>query len=126
MPIYYRVKGCMLVAYKAQPCTLSRQNTRVKEERGCCFRSCHTLASLQPRMGISYGGTKEVPLMATDLDFSDPNSCDLKSDTTWETLYRFLTRRVRVWIQSSHVSLWYGQEEDIVADIVQETVVRTF
>ena len=64
--------------------------------------------------------------MAMSLDSSDSDRCSLKSNTTWDTLYHFLGTRVRYWVRSSHVSFWRGQEEDIVADIVQEAVTSTF
>ena len=38
----------------------------------------------------------------------------------------FLRPEVRYWVCSSHVPLWQGQEEDIIAEIVQEAVIHTF
>jgi len=64
--------------------------------------------------------------MAMSLDSSESARCSLKSTTAWNTLYRFLGIRVSYWVRSSHVSLWCGQEEDIVADIVQEAIMSTF
>ncbi len=64
--------------------------------------------------------------MSVSLDSCDSAGCDLRSTMTWDGLYRFLGTRVRYWVRSSHVSLWDGQEEDIVADIVQEAIMSTF
>lgn len=64
--------------------------------------------------------------MSISLDSCDSGGCDLRSTMTWDILYRFLETRISYWVRSSHVSLWYGQEEDIVADIVQEAVTSTF
>lgn len=50
----------------------------------------------------------------------------ITSNTIWEMLYRSLETQVRDWVQFSNVSLWRGQEEDIVEDIIQESVSRTF
>ena len=60
------------------------------------------------------------------LDRSDFSRYDLKSNTIWETLYDFLNTRVNYWGHTSDVFAWCGQEEDIVADIVQEAIMRTF
>lgn len=64
--------------------------------------------------------------MATNVDSSDSDECSLKNNTTWDTLYRFLGTRVRFWVHSSHIPLWQGQEEEIVADILQEAIASTF
>jgi hypothetical protein len=64
--------------------------------------------------------------MSISLDSCDSGECDLRSTMTWDELYRFLGTRVSYWVRSSHVSLWNGQEEDIIADIVQEATVSTF
>ncbi len=64
--------------------------------------------------------------MSISLAFCDPGGCDLRSKMIWDTLSRFLETRVSYWVRSSHVSLWDGQEEDIIADIVQEAVASTF
>ena len=48
------------------------------------------------------------------------------NNTTWDILYHFLLTRVRYWVLSSHISVWRGQEEEIMADIVQEAISCTF
>src|SRR2546421_6347490 len=68
----------------------------------------------------------EVPSMAKSLNTSVLDRCNLRSDTTWDALYPLLVAQVRYWVCSSHVSLWRGQEEDIIADIVQEAITRAF
>src|SRR2546421_11815261 len=64
--------------------------------------------------------------MTTNVGSSDSEKCSLKNNTTWDTLYRFLGTRVRFWVHSSHIPLWHGQEEEIIADIVQEAIASTF
>jgi hypothetical protein len=64
--------------------------------------------------------------MAMSLNSYDQANCGLSSNVSWAKLYDFLGAQVRYWVCSSHVSLWQGQEEDIIADIVQEAVIRTF
>lgn len=64
--------------------------------------------------------------MSKSLNSFPLERCDLRSDTIWDALYHLLVARVRYWVCSSHVSLWRGQEEDIIADIVQEALMRTF
>src|SRR5438094_9623448 len=68
----------------------------------------------------------EVPFMAKSLNTSVLDKCNLRSDATWNALYPLLVAQVRYWVCSSRVSLWRGQEEDIVADIVQEAITSTF
>src|SRR5947209_7422270 len=41
-----------------------------------------------------------------------------------EKLYKFLLPIVSRWVYFSYLSLWRGQEYDIIQDIIQETVVR--
>lgn len=64
--------------------------------------------------------------MAMIVCSSKSNECSLKNNTTWDELYRFLGPRVKLWVHSSHPSLWHGQEEEIIADIVQEAIASTF
>src|SRR2546430_13123135 len=45
-------------------------------------------------------------------------------DALWINLYSFLQPFVKRLVYSSGISSWRGQEEDIVEDIVQETIVR--
>src|SRR5947209_2476855 len=49
---------------------------------------------------------------------------DLNCEATWNELYTFLRVFARYLVYSFRVSLWYGQEEDMIEDIVQETVLR--
>jgi DNA-directed RNA polymerase specialized sigma24 family protein len=46
---------------------------------------------------------------------------DLSSDITFRKLYPSLELLAKYFVYTLHVSSWQGQEEDIVADIVQET-----
>src|SRR5437667_12472787 len=46
------------------------------------------------------------------------------SDALWINLYSFLRPFVKHLVYSSGISSWRGQEEDLVEDIVQETIVR--
>lgn len=55
---------------------------------------------------------------------SDAELFDLNSDSTWKKLYPLLESLARYFVYSSHVSSWQGQENDIVEDVVQETVRR--
>jgi len=42
------------------------------------------------------------------------------------SLYIVLRKQVKSWIYSSNISSWRGQEDDLVEDIVQEAITRTF
>lgn len=46
--------------------------------------------------------------------------------SSWDKLYRILWMVVQGWVYAAHLSSWLGQEEDIIAEIVQEAVSRTF
>src|SRR5438552_543640 len=46
---------------------------------------------------------------------------DLSSDITFRKLYPSLESLAKYFVYTLHVSSWKGQEDDIVADIVQET-----
>lgn len=63
--------------------------------------------------------------MSMNLTSSDMDICHLDSDATWTELYCFLRIRVRYWVCSSHLSVWRGQEEEVIADIVQESITQT-
>ena len=69
---------------------------------------------------------QEAPITITNTDSSDSDSYGLKSDATWDILYHSIGSLVRIWVRSSHIPLWHGQEEDVTEDIVQETMLRTF
>lgn len=49
---------------------------------------------------------------------------DLRSNAFWLNLYSFLRLYVRRLVYTSGIATWRGQEDDIVEDIVQETIVR--
>ena len=46
--------------------------------------------------------------------------------SSWDKLYRMLWLVVQGWVYAAHLSSWLGQEEDIIAEIVQEAICRTF
>ena len=52
------------------------------------------------------------------------DSLDLNSEATWSNLYASLRTLARYLVYSFSVPSWRGQEEDIIEDIVQETVRR--
>jgi DNA-directed RNA polymerase specialized sigma24 family protein len=62
--------------------------------------------------------------MALHHDSSDSHRCESNNDTTWIDLYSFLRPYVKRLVYSSGISSWRGQEEDLVEDIVQETITR--
>lgn len=62
--------------------------------------------------------------MTLQPNFSDPQRSELSSDALWINLYSFLRPFVKRLVYSSGISSWRGQEEDLVEDIVQETIVR--
>jgi DNA-directed RNA polymerase specialized sigma24 family protein len=44
----------------------------------------------------------------------------------WSQLYSTLRPTISGWVYHSGVSSWRGQENDLIEDILQETIVRTF
>jgi len=48
------------------------------------------------------------------------------ADSHWEKLYSLLYSRVTFWVRSSHVNTWRKQQDEIVEEIVQEAITRTF
>jgi DNA-directed RNA polymerase specialized sigma24 family protein len=48
--------------------------------------------------------------------------CDLYADATWQDLYAALQPLATRIVYAFHVPAWRGQENDIAADIVQETI----
>jgi DNA-directed RNA polymerase specialized sigma24 family protein len=48
------------------------------------------------------------------------------NDQLWNQLYSALRPTISSWVYHSGVSSWRGQESDLVEDILQETIVRTF
>lgn len=49
---------------------------------------------------------------------------DLNCEASWNELYISLRVLARYLVYSFRVSLWHGQEEDMIEDIVQETALR--
>jgi DNA-directed RNA polymerase specialized sigma24 family protein len=62
--------------------------------------------------------------MRTNSGVSYTDTLDVNEDNTWGTVYPRLRPFVRYLVNSFKVPSWYGQEEDIVEDIVQETTRR--
>jgi len=57
-----------------------------------------------------------------------PTSVSLKFDqgsNSWERQYAVLRRLVGKWVYSAHLPLWAGEEEEVISDIVQESLCRT-
>jgi hypothetical protein len=52
--------------------------------------------------------------------------CDLSNSDSWDDLYCLLCSQVKVWVYSAHMPSWLGQEKDIIDEIVQEAICRTF
>ena len=48
--------------------------------------------------------------------------CDLYADATWQSLYATLQPLAKRMVYAFRVPAWRGQENDIAADIVQETI----
>lgn len=48
------------------------------------------------------------------------------SNFSWEALYKLLWHLVKVWVYSARISSWRGQEEEIIEDIVHETIARVY
>ena len=48
----------------------------------------------------------------------------VSSDINWHTLYRQLTVIVTQWVRSTSLPTWKAQREDIIDEIVQETIMR--
>ncbi len=59
--------------------------------------------------------------MVTKTPALDTSTIDLNSDLTWRKLYPSLESLAKYFVYTLHVPSWRGQEDDVVADIVQET-----
>lgn len=59
--------------------------------------------------------------LATSPLVSEVDEFDLNSDSTWKKLYPLLQSFARYFVYSSNIPCWWGQENDIIEDIVQET-----
>ena len=62
--------------------------------------------------------------MATSSNISTAHELDLMNEETWKVLYPLLQSLAQYMVYTLRVSSWRGQEDDIVQDIVQETVRR--
>ena len=60
---------------------------------------------------------KLVPLISLPLE------CGF--EVNWQVLYCLLSSHITRWVRSAHVALWKDQRDDIIAEIMQEAVVRT-
>src|SRR5437870_997787 len=67
---------------------------------------------------------KKEPTMFTNSVPSCSDSLDLDSEVIWGDLYSALRPLSRYLVYSFHVPSWRGQEEDVIEDIVQETLRR--
>ena len=48
----------------------------------------------------------------------------VSSDINWHTLYRQLTITVTRWVRSANLPTWKAQQEEIIDEIVQETMMK--
>ena len=48
------------------------------------------------------------------------------NEEVWEHLYQLLHTRVATWVFSSHLPLWGKQRKEIIEDIVQDALLKTF
>lgn len=62
--------------------------------------------------------------MSTVLDLPLSSTFDLSSDAAWIDCINLLRSYAKHFVYSANVTCWRGQEEDLVEDIVQETVRR--
>jgi DNA-directed RNA polymerase specialized sigma24 family protein len=56
-----------------------------------------------------------------EMETSQP---DIRDEKTWEELYSSLRPSVKKLIHTRPLDSWYGQEDDLVEDVVQETMYR--
>lgn len=64
--------------------------------------------------------------MTTVLNNNVPFTDDWRDEQTWVNLINLLRVRTRRLVYSARVVSWRGQEEDIIEDVVQETIRRIF
>lgn len=82
-----------------------------------------------PRTLLSACGDRQ-PVLTVGYDSLDKGGKMLKdsivstSDADWSALYTILPGLVTHAVYTLRISLWYGQEYDIVEDVVQETLLR--
>jgi DNA-directed RNA polymerase specialized sigma24 family protein len=53
-----------------------------------------------------------------------PSEHQVASNANWHTLYKQLTVIVTRWVRSANLPTWKAQREDIIDEIVQETMMR--
>lgn len=54
----------------------------------------------------------------------DFRKCDQRSNS-WERQEQILRRLVRGWVYPANITRWLGEKEEVVSDIVQETLCKT-
>ena len=64
--------------------------------------------------------------MTTSTPKIDTNFDKQYSEQSWNTLYPVLLPLAKRWVYTAHLYSWYGQENDIVWDIVQVAIQRTY
>jgi DNA-directed RNA polymerase specialized sigma24 family protein len=64
--------------------------------------------------------------MIAQHDTSTVNERHVKEDVIWVKLYCLLRPQVRSWVVCAHIPSWLGQEEDILEDVIQETIMRLY
>src|SRR5947209_15851620 len=71
-----------------------------------------------------YSNAKKEQIVVTTIVPLSSNTVNIDSETTWIDLYPFLRSIARCVIYSFRVASWYGQEEDLIEDVVQETICK--
>src|SRR6266702_6698266 len=66
----------------------------------------------------------EVKNMESQTICQISSESQVSSDINWHTLYRQLTVIVTQWVRSTSLPTWKAQREDIIDEIVQETIMR--
>ena len=64
--------------------------------------------------------------MTTSTPKIDTNFDKQNSEQSWNSLYPVLLPLAKRWVYAAHLNSWYGQENDIVWDIVQAAIQRTY
>jgi DNA-directed RNA polymerase specialized sigma24 family protein len=64
--------------------------------------------------------------MFDDFRSCTPDERQLDDELLWRALRAWLLPRVRTWVYTAHVVIWRRQQDDIVEDITQEAITRTF
>lgn len=63
----------------------------------------------------------------TDTIYSSTSyTLSLNNDQQWQDLYYWLLPLVKKWVWYANLPSWYGQQQEIAEDIVQEAIVRTY